>query len=94
MFDLWSAVARAGAVMAQRAARTEAGLARVKGYAEKTDPNELDEDEDGLELIPVEERSTAWWSDEISGCPSSLEETVCLCFTRCLFLSLHNPIVR
>lgn len=79
MFDLWISVARAGGVMAQRSAR--AGLSRVKGYAEKSDPNELDEDEDVLEPVPVEERSTAWWGDEISGCPSSLEETVCLHFT-------------
>ncbi|KAG5220575.1 RNA dependent RNA polymerase-domain-containing protein [Salix suchowensis] len=36
------------------------------------------DDEDGLHQFDyaIQQRSTAWWADPISGCPSSLEETV------------------
>ena len=77
MRNLWCNMRRLGGVMTARRAREEAGLARVKGYSEyEAEENEL-EDEDGFKLLDItEQRSSAWWADEISGCPSSLEETV------------------
>ncbi|KAJ7068354.1 RNA dependent RNA polymerase-domain-containing protein [Mycena amicta] len=70
MTDLWYAVARTGGVIAARLARQETVLARQKGYSER---EVEDDDEEDTENQP---QSTAWWVDEISGCPSSLEETV------------------
>ncbi|KAJ7781151.1 RNA dependent RNA polymerase-domain-containing protein [Mycena metata] len=73
MEKLWYMVGRAGGVMSARLARRETVLARVKGYSEH-DSGELEnDDEEEATDQPV---STAWWVDQISGCPSSLEETV------------------
>ncbi|ESK96081.1 hypothetical protein Moror_7426 [Moniliophthora roreri MCA 2997] len=74
MYNLWATVARLGGVRAARAARVQAGLARVLGYSEGDAQD--DEDEDGLDEQESEDSSVAWWGDEISGQPSSLEETV------------------
>ncbi|KAK7060569.1 hypothetical protein VNI00_001335 [Paramarasmius palmivorus] len=74
MYDLWVTTMRVGGVRAARAARAHAGLARVKGYSER-DAQDV-EDEDGLLDENDEESSVAWWCDEISQQPSSLEETV------------------
>ncbi|KAJ7507906.1 RNA dependent RNA polymerase-domain-containing protein [Mycena galericulata] len=72
MEKLWCAVASSGGVMSSRLARQNTVLARVKGYSER-DSGEIDnEDEEENNDQPV---STAWWVDQISGCPSSLEET-------------------
>lgn len=73
--ELWSTLARLGGVFAARSARRKAGLARVHGHSEN-DAQQEDEDEDGLDDADEGERSTAWWNDEVSGQPSSLEETV------------------
>lgn len=72
--ELWTTLARLGGVFAARSARRKAGLARVHGYSERD--AQQDEDEDGLDDADEGERSTAWWDDEVSGQPSSLEETV------------------
>jgi hypothetical protein len=65
--------------MAARRSRENPGTARAKGYSERDkDENELD-DEEGISEFDLSEqaqRSSAWWGDEISGCPSSLEETI------------------
>ncbi|KAL0949476.1 hypothetical protein HGRIS_009529 [Hohenbuehelia grisea] len=75
MLDLWAAVCKQGHVVAARLAREKAGEARVSGYQDR-DPD-VEEDEDNVELDrALEERSSAWWADVISGCPSTLEETV------------------
>ncbi|KAG7096864.1 hypothetical protein E1B28_004272 [Marasmius oreades] len=73
MYELWCTVARLGGVMAARAARLQPGLARVKGHSSRD--AQVDDDEDDLDE-DAEEMSVAWWVDEISGQPSSLEETV------------------
>ncbi|KAJ7682709.1 RNA dependent RNA polymerase-domain-containing protein [Mycena polygramma] len=73
MEKLWCAVARVGGVMSSRLARQETVLARVKGYTER-DSGELENDDE--EESKDKPTSTAWWVDQISGCPSSLEETV------------------
>ncbi|KAG2369444.1 RNA dependent RNA polymerase-domain-containing protein [Suillus spraguei] len=75
MYRLWYSVARAGAVVGSRLAREAGGEARSRGFAVKDDDIE-DDDEDDLNAVIEIPRSVAWWGDEISGCPSSLEETV------------------
>ncbi|KAK0206463.1 RNA dependent RNA polymerase-domain-containing protein [Desarmillaria ectypa] len=77
MFDLWSALCKRGGVMTARAARRETSMARVRGYGDRQTEEFDDEDEDGIRQLGTE-RSTAWWSDEVSGCPSVLEETNCM----------------
>lgn len=75
MFDLWSALCKRGGVMTARAARRETSMSRVKGYGDRQTEDFDDEDEDGIQQLS-NERSTAWWNDDVSGCPSVLEETV------------------
>ncbi|KAF8897616.1 RNA dependent RNA polymerase-domain-containing protein [Infundibulicybe gibba] len=48
--------------------------ARAMGYSER-DAEEMEEDEDGFRQVDPDQRSSAWWGDDVSGCPSSLEET-------------------
>ncbi|KAH7915886.1 RNA dependent RNA polymerase-domain-containing protein [Hygrophoropsis aurantiaca] len=74
MYRLWYAVARSGHVFPARLAREAGGEARAKGYSSKDAEDEEDEDEPDEDLDRP--RSAAWWGDEVSGCPSSLEETV------------------
>jgi RNA-dependent RNA polymerase len=78
MYKLWRNVAKHGCVMSARMARQASGEARVRGLGDRdADGNELEDGEDLKEFAnALIERSAAWWSDEISGCPSSLEETV------------------
>ncbi|KAJ7170306.1 RNA dependent RNA polymerase-domain-containing protein [Mycena crocata] len=71
MEKLWCAVAHVGGVMSARRARHETVLARVKGYVEHQHEGSDADDDD-----KVTSQSLAWWVDEISGSPSSLEETV------------------
>jgi RNA-dependent RNA polymerase len=82
MYDLWLNVERAGAVCFARRAREAAGEARVRGFGDRQTEEDEDEDEDedeerleGFDKA-LDQRSSAWWADQISGCPSSLEETV------------------
>jgi RNA-dependent RNA polymerase len=75
--QLWRTCAHRGGVLSSRRAREAGGESRAKGYGEReTDDIEF-EDEDGLRMEnAVRQKSTAWWWDELSGCPSSIEETV------------------
>lgn len=76
MMKLWYNVARVGGVMSARMARELGGESRAKGFGDRDDDSD-DDDEDSLQINhAVHQRSTAWWADQISGCPSSLEETV------------------
>ncbi|TFY73397.1 hypothetical protein EWM64_g10615, partial [Hericium alpestre] len=61
-------------------------LARVRGLRAFDD--EDDEDDNG----EVNGSSSAWWEDEVSGCPSTLEETV-LVFLDSGFRPDKNPIL-
>ncbi|KAL6305950.1 RNA dependent RNA polymerase-domain-containing protein, partial [Sparassis latifolia] len=75
MYKLWVNVCRGGSVIAQRLARMAVGTARARGYV--FEDREQEDDEDGINgLDGMGIRSTAWWADPISGCPSTLEETV------------------
>lgn len=71
---LWAAIFKKGNVMAGRIARESSWTARARGVQlyEQEDDSEDEEAED-TDSLP---RSTAWWGDDISGCPSTLEETV------------------
>lgn len=72
---LWNHVADEGHVFSARISRDSPGIARVLGQI-RDDKEEEWDDGDGMEQLDAEEKSTAWWADPISGCPSSLEETV------------------
>ncbi|KAF8078266.1 RNA dependent RNA polymerase-domain-containing protein [Lyophyllum atratum] len=77
MYTLWTNVERAGAVVTSRRAREAGGEARARGFSERSNDEDEDEDEDGIEFDKaLGERSSAWWADQTSGQPSSLEETV------------------
>jgi hypothetical protein len=71
MFRLWAAVSKEGNVMGSRIARESSWTARASGIQLYDDPEDESYDDESSSL-----HSTAWWGDEISGCPSSLEETV------------------
>jgi hypothetical protein len=79
MLNLWTNVERAGGVLTGRRAREAVGEARVRGFSNRSPEEESLEDddaeEDGFEADDVP-RSAPWWTDQISGCPSTLEETV------------------
>lgn len=77
MQELWSTVARSGGVMSARLAREAPGEARVRGYGDRnTEEHDLEHDDLFEEVEREDPRSTAWWADMISGCPSSIWETV------------------
>lgn len=80
MYNLWLNVERAGGVLSARRAREAAGEARVRGLEYRRDETDSDDedDEDGLQGFDraIDQHSSAWWADQTSGCPSSLEETV------------------
>ena len=75
--QLWVDFEHRGSVVRSRRAREEVALARVSGYTECDITEEVqDEDDDAQMLEDVTEHSVEWWPDEVSGCPSSLEETI------------------
>ncbi|KIY48407.1 hypothetical protein FISHEDRAFT_23685, partial [Fistulina hepatica ATCC 64428] len=78
MFKLWVALERLGGVLTARHAREAAGEARALGYGYRGEDDDDDEyeDEDALDSGVQHVRSVAWWTDQTSGCPSALEETV------------------
>ena len=98
MFKLWINVERAGGVLSGRRARESIGEARVRGYTNKS-PDEIelefndDENDEDLDQKITERRSTAWWTDYISGCPSSLEETI-MVMLDAGFTPQKNPLLR
>ncbi|VDC03109.1 unnamed protein product [Peniophora sp. CBMAI 1063] len=91
---LWVAVERSGHVLAARDARENPGTARVRGLRayDREEEESDDEDDDDGDLGARQQRSTAWFPDEVSGCPSSLEETV-MTFIDGGFNPRTNPIM-
>ncbi|KAJ7128080.1 RNA dependent RNA polymerase-domain-containing protein [Mycena filopes] len=73
MYKLWVAVEKSEGVLIARRMREAEGEARFRGYGEGFKDAVQDEEE---EEDAVQQRSTAWWPDYISGCPSSLAETI------------------
>ncbi|KAJ7039848.1 RNA dependent RNA polymerase-domain-containing protein [Mycena alexandri] len=77
MYKLWVAVERSEGVLMARRAREAVGEARFRGYGESfKDAAQDDDEEEDLFDAAAQQRSTAWWPDYISGCPSSLAETI------------------
>jgi hypothetical protein len=74
MAQLWAAVAREGNVMAARIALESAWTTRARGVHLYL--YDQDDSSEGSEVDNSLPESVAWWGDDISGCPSSLEETV------------------
>ena len=72
MAKLWAAVAKEGNVMAARIARESVWTARARGVQLYNQDDSTEDYKDDNSLS----HSVAWWADEISGCPSSLEETI------------------
>jgi hypothetical protein len=75
MAQLWATVFMEGNVMSGHIARKSSWTAKasgIKSYIDQDDANDDDEPNDDDSLL----HSIAWWGDEISGCPSSLKETV------------------
>ena len=82
--------------MAARRAREAKGQARVMGYSERDAEETEMEDEDALADFNLDEdvqRSSAWWGDEVSGCPSSLEECI-MCMLDSNITPQDCPILR
>ncbi|RPD65627.1 hypothetical protein L226DRAFT_543193 [Lentinus tigrinus ALCF2SS1-7] len=92
---LWHALSREGGVMPARLSRESTGTARVEGHVADDREDEEWDDEDGLTQLDraVEERSSAWWADPISGQPSSLEET-CMAMLDSGFRPETNLLLR
>lgn len=63
-----------GRIKMARRLRLAGGMARARGLTQ-LDPGEEDEGEEDMER-ESDERSAPWWPDYLSGCPSSLEETI------------------
>lgn len=89
MAQLWSTVFKEGKVMSGRISRKSSWTAKASGvrFHDQDDINDDDEPNDD-----DSSHSAAWWGDEISGCPSSLEETV-LAFLDSGFHPSTNPIL-
>lgn len=81
MYLLWMNVERAEGVLMERRARVAKSEARARG-AKHTSIDDGDDDEDDQENQDpeseplMEGKSAPWWPDDISGCPSTLGETV------------------
>lgn len=93
MYNLWTAVERVGAVLHSRRAREAVGEARARGFNSYSNEDDDEDDEDVMKYDIGQGRSKAWWADQISGCPSSLEETV-LVLLDAGFRPQDSPIVR
>ncbi|KDQ11268.1 hypothetical protein BOTBODRAFT_177510 [Botryobasidium botryosum FD-172 SS1] len=72
MLQLWNAVSRAGRIIAGRIRREAVGTARAKGYGEERESKDYGDEDD----IDDGDESVAWFPDEISGLPSTLDESV------------------
>jgi hypothetical protein len=80
MKKLWWAVEQSEGVLAARRARQAPDKSRFQGSADQKD-DDVDDDDDYVNSDDsfdpaARKRSTAWFPDPISGCPSSLAETV------------------
>ncbi|KZT61949.1 hypothetical protein CALCODRAFT_303732 [Calocera cornea HHB12733] len=69
-FGLRMTMDNGGKTIAERLKRIAIGTARAQGLGDEA--SDFMDDE---EFDQKEDRSTAWWRDEISGCPSSIEES-------------------
>jgi RNA-dependent RNA polymerase len=75
MAQLWATVFKEGKVMSGRIARKSSWTAKASGIRSYNNQDNVDDDDEPYDDDSLL-HSTPWWGDEISGCPSSLEETV------------------
>jgi len=79
MAHLWATVFKVGNIMTNRIARRSSWTARALGFGsykyQDQDQDDTNND-DNTDHDDFFSYSTAWWEDEISGCPSSIGETV------------------
>ncbi|KAG8944655.1 hypothetical protein FRC04_001619 [Tulasnella sp. 424] len=73
LVKLAHAVAQTQNVLGSRRTRLARGMARARGLSARS-WDEVEEDQEEGEP-EGDERSTAWWPDDISGCPSCIAET-------------------
>ena len=80
MYKLWVNVEKAGGVNSMRRRREIVGQQRFLGHGNKDYEDEDDNEDETIKDKDDGEfdsqKSAAWWPDQSSGCPSSLEETV------------------
>lgn len=77
MTQLWATIFNQGNIGSSRIAKESSWTAKASGVRSYNDQDIADDDDDDDdEHDDSFFHSTAWWLDEISGCPSSLEETV------------------
>jgi RNA-dependent RNA polymerase len=69
-------VFKEGNIMSGRIARKSSWTAKASGFKSHNDQDDVNDDDEEPNDDDSLLHSTAWWGDEISGCPSSLEETV------------------
>ncbi|OBZ77695.1 RNA-dependent RNA polymerase 2 [Grifola frondosa] len=75
LYLLWDSLRRDFGVIPSRLAREAAGAARARGYIREDRKDDSEQDDRSSE-DPLQGRSTAWADDPVSGCPSSLVETI------------------
>jgi RNA-dependent RNA polymerase len=93
MAQLWATVSKEGNVMAARVAREAIWTARALGIQHYDHDDSSDNDDhDEVDGDTSFSRSSAWWGDDISGCPSTLDETV-MGFLDTGFHPATNPIL-
>ncbi|KAJ7213532.1 RNA dependent RNA polymerase-domain-containing protein [Mycena pura] len=98
MRELYHAVEKGGGVYAERRLRETAVEARIRGL-ERFGETTLEEDDDDYgslgEMLDndLHQRSTAWWPDYVSGCPSSLAETA-MVLLDAGFTPQSSPVLR
>ena len=91
MAQLWATVFKDFNIMSGRIARKSSWTTRASGIRFYNDQDDVHDDDDESNNDETS-HSIAWWGDEISGCPSSLEETV-LAFLDSGFHPFTNPIL-
>ena len=92
MAQLWATVFKEGNVMSDRIARQSSWTAKAAGVRSNNDQDDANDDDDEPDGDDPLFHSAAWWGDEISGCPSSIQETV-LVFLDSGFHPSTNPIL-
>lgn len=87
LLELAKAVESLGGVGGARRVRLAGGTKRARGLSSKrwTDDEEVDEDGED-EDADISDRNTLWSPDYLSGCPSSLSETI-----HTLLVAGHRP---
>ncbi|KAF8189916.1 RNA dependent RNA polymerase-domain-containing protein [Mycena galopus ATCC 62051] len=92
MRRLWMAVEKSEGVYFARRMREAAGEARIRGFGDHSNDFAPEDEEEEFDNT-INQRSTAWWPDYVSGCPSSLAET-CMALIDSGFVPQSSPVLR